>query len=166
MHLQVALGRAHAMAADAVVHPVGRSMVGHRPDDTLRAAGDPLVQELRSLQTRHAGPSDGRAVVTTAGSLPARWLIHVLVPAYSQHEDRDHLLSRAYRAVLAAADEVGARRLVMPPLGTTGPYWPLDDVARLTVGTLRTTPTAVREVVLALPTAAALERFAEAIARG
>lgn len=166
MHLRAALGRAHTMAADAVVHPVGRAMVGHRPDDTLRAAGDPLVHELRSLQARRAGPVDGRAVVTTAGSLPARWMIHVLVPAYSQHDDRDHLLSRAYRAVLAAADEVGAHSLVMPPLGTTGPYWPLDDVARLTVGTLRTTPTGVVDVVLALPTAAALERFTEAIVRG
>jgi O-acetyl-ADP-ribose deacetylase (regulator of RNase III) len=166
VHLRVVLGRAHTHACDAIVRPLAKPvLVAHRPDEVLTAAGDDLLADLRRMAAAGTRPTDARAVVTTAGLLPARFLIHVLVPAFSQAEDREYLLSRAYRAVLAAADQAGSRSLVMPPLGTTGPYWPLDDVARLTVGTLRTTPTGVRDVMLALPTPTALERFSEAIAR-
>ena len=49
----------------------------------------------------------------------------------------DHpLVPAAYRAVLAVADDLGAGRLALTPLGMTLPFWPLDVATRLLVGTL------------------------------
>lgn len=163
--VRVVLGRLPEQSADAIVRVCGARLAGSRPDELVKAAGPALADTLRRLQSRGESASDEHAVVTTAGALPARWLIHVRVPMFRPASSDEHLLSRATRSVLAAADLVGAGSIAMPVLGTTGPYWPLDDAIRVCSGTLVTTPTAVTEIRLVVPTPAALERVAEALTR-
>ena len=55
------------------------------------------------------GLPTGQAVATTAGQLPARWVIHTVGPVWSSTEDRSHLLASCYRESLRVADELGAR---------------------------------------------------------
>ena len=60
------------------------------------------------------GLPTGQAVATTAGRLPARWVIHTVGPVYAKGEDRSHLLASAYRESLRVADELGARTVAFP----------------------------------------------------
>ena len=107
----------------------------------------------------------GQAVATTAGLLPARWVIHTVGPVWSSSEDRSHLLSSCYRECLRVADELGAESVAFPAVSAGVYRWPLEDAASIALSTVENTPTAVREVRFVLFTPAAHEVFAEALAR-
>lgn len=163
----MAVGTVAEYRADVIVR-VTSAALGRRADPVLDLAGPQVRDALRSIRraTYPHGLPAGDAVTTGAGRLPATWCVHVNVPGYRFSTDNAYLLSRAYRSVLAAADDVLATSVAMPALGTSVTYWPLDDAARIGVGTLRATPTAVRTLTLLLPSAAGVEPFAEALARG
>ncbi|RKS72726.1 O-acetyl-ADP-ribose deacetylase (regulator of RNase III) [Motilibacter peucedani] len=167
MRVRLLLGTPESEACDALVRIAPPELVGRTPDRVLAAAGAEVTALCRAL--RHdvfrRGVPEGEAVTTPGGDLPARWLVHVVVPAWSVRDERRWLLARCYRSVLAAADDVGARELVMAPLGTHAPYWPLDVLVGTCLGTVLNTPTRVEEVRLVLASASVLERFAEALAR-
>jgi len=152
---------------DAVVRRTTSNITHLSPDDVLLEAGPDAVAAVRHLRraSERSGLEPAAAITSTAGTLPARWLIHVHPPGYDLRTSSEHLLRLAYRNVLAAADAVGAETVAMRPLGTSAPYWPLETAIRVAIGVLPNTPTGVREVRLVLRTAAALEPFAEALAR-
>lgn len=167
MQLRAVLGRVAEQHADALVRPAPTTLVGRTPDDLLLAAGPEVISVCRELR-RSAVPGGlqpGEALHTPAGALPAQWLVHVAVPAFSVHVDRSYLIGRAYRSCLQEADELGAATVALAPLGSTVRYWPFDEVIRLCLGTLRGSLTAVRETRLVLSSPTAFERFAEALAR-
>jgi O-acetyl-ADP-ribose deacetylase len=167
VRIQVAVGSVLDVRADAVVR-VTVAALGRHPDSVLAAAGPDVRDALRAIR-RTAFPhglAPGEAVTTGAGRLAAMWCIHVNAPAYRMGSDKAHELARAYRSVLAAADEVLATTVAMPALGSSVTYWPLEDAARIAVTTLRGTPTRVGTLTLLLPSAAGLETYAEALVRG
>ncbi len=93
-----------------------------------------------------------------------RPVIEVRGPAWSQREDREHLLARAYRETLACGDRLGAKLIAIPTELSYGP-WPLDSAIRVALTALESTPTGVRAVDVVVPTPGALERWSEALAR-
>lgn len=167
MRLRLSLDPLQEADVDAVVRTCTPVMTRAGEDDPLRAAGPDAVRACHALRRTLPGErlAVGHAVTTTAGDLPARWLVHVVPPAFDLRAANEHVLRRAYRSVLAAADAVGARTLALRPLGTTFPYWPVDMAVAAAVGVLPNTMSDVREVRLVLRTAAALEPFAEALVR-
>jgi O-acetyl-ADP-ribose deacetylase len=94
------------------------------------------------------GLATGDAGWTTAGELPARWVIHVVGPNHRAGETDRSLLTSCYSRALEVADELGARTVAFP-LVSAGIYgWPKDDAVDAAVSTLRSTPTAVDEARL------------------
>ena len=89
-------------------------------------------------------------MATVAGDLPARWVIHTVGPVFSAGEDRSHLLASCYRESLRVADELGATGVAFPAISTGVYSWPLDDAARIAIGTVRATPTQVTDLRLVL----------------
>src|SRR5438105_15480274 len=75
-----------------------------------------------------------------------RHVIEVRPPTSSRVENREHLLARAYRAVLAAADDIGAHTIAIPTELTCSP-WPIDAALRVALGTIESTPTRVQLVL-------------------
>lgn len=116
---------------------------------------DAMIRPVRSRQLEVG------AVVVLPGLPP---VIEVGSPAYSARDNREHLLARAYRAALGAADSIGARCIAIPTELTAQP-WPFETAIRVALGTLESTPTQVREVVVVTSTPAALEAWAEQLAR-
>ena len=166
MHVRLALGSVADQTADAAVRIAPPSLVARNADDLLLRAGpdiEAICRNLRREGFRRVPVAE--TVVTQGGRLPAPWLVHVVVPAYSTKTDRAYQLSAAYRACLHEADVLGVRTLAMPALGAWAPFWPLLEATRIGLGTLEGTPTKVREVRLVLSNPAALEFFAEALAR-
>lgn len=164
MRVRVAVGAVTASTADVLVRTCSSSLLD-RGDPVLEAAGPEVIDGLRLQRRRNGRLAESSTVTTPAGALAAGWLVHVSVPRWSVAADHSHRLAAAYRAVLGAADVLGARTLAMPALGTTGPYWPLEELARIGIGTLASTPSGLRDVQLLVSTAAALEALAEAMAR-
>jgi O-acetyl-ADP-ribose deacetylase (regulator of RNase III) len=167
VRLRLFVGELTACDVDAVVRVTGHNLARRTDDEVLAQAGPEAVAACRDLArlSARAGLDVGQAVTTTAGELPARWIVHVHVPKFTLRQTNEHLLRLAYRSVLQAADAVGARTLALRPLGTSDPYWPLEVAVRSATGVLPHTSTQVRDVQLVLRTPAALEPFAEALAR-
>lgn len=130
---------------DAVVNAANRRMRGGGGvDGAIHRAGGPAV--LEDCRRRFPdGLATGDAGWTTAGEMPARWVIHVVGPNWTRGERDRSLLVSCYARALAVADELGARTVAFP-LVSAGVYgWPHDDAVRAAVDTLRTTPTEVTE---------------------
>ncbi|MEU8781682.1 O-acetyl-ADP-ribose deacetylase [Streptomyces sp. NPDC048637] len=137
-------------AVDAVVNAANSSLLGGGGvDGAIHRRGGPEIldacRDLRAAQYGRGLPT-GQAVATTAGRLPARWVIHTVGPVHSATEDRSALLASCYRESLRVADELGARTAAFPAISTGVYRWPMEDAARIAVETVRDADTAVEEV--------------------
>jgi O-acetyl-ADP-ribose deacetylase (regulator of RNase III) len=145
MELTIVEGDITEQEVDAVVNAANRAMRGGGGvDGAIHRAGGPAVLE-DCIQRFPHGLATGDAGWTTAGKMPARWVIHVVGPDYGRGERDRSLLVSCYARALAVADELGARTVAFP-LVSAGVYrWPFDDAVAAAVGTLRSTPTRVEE---------------------
>lgn len=148
MELTVVQGDITAQEVDAVVNAANRAMRGGGGvDGAIHRAGGPAVLE-DCIARFPEGLATGDAGWTTAGSLPARWVIHVVGPNWGRGErDRSHLVS-CYARALAVADELGARSVAFPLISAGVYAWPKADAIDVAVTTLRATPTRVEEARL------------------
>ncbi|MER5862251.1 O-acetyl-ADP-ribose deacetylase [Kitasatospora sp. NPDC002040] len=131
---------------DAVVNAANTSLLGGGGVDGAihRKGGPEVLAECRKLRASHYGKGlpVGRAVATTAGRLPARWVVHTVGPVHlpEEYEERAGLLASCYRESLRVAAELGARTVAFPAISTGVYRWPLEDAARIALA-------AVAEVV-------------------
>jgi O-acetyl-ADP-ribose deacetylase len=148
MELTVVEGDITTQQVDAVVNAANRGMRGGGGvDGAIHRAGGPAVLEDCVARFPH-GLDTGDAGWTTAGNLPARWVIHVVGPNYGRGERERSLLVSCYARALAVADELGARSVAFPLISAGVYAWPLRDAVAAAVSTLRTTPTEVAEARL------------------
>ncbi|KDR64235.1 MULTISPECIES: O-acetyl-ADP-ribose deacetylase [Streptomyces] len=152
---------------DAVVNAANSSLLGGGGVDGAihRQGGPEILAACRDLRAAHYGKGlpTGEAVATTAGRLPARWVIHTVGPVWSVSEDRSRLLASCHREALRVAGELGARTVAFPAISTGVYRWPLEDAARIATETVRATPTSVEEVRFVLFDDRAYEVFAARI---
>jgi O-acetyl-ADP-ribose deacetylase len=152
--------------ADVIVNAANSSLLGGGGVDGAihRRGGKAILEACRELRstTLPDGLPTGQAVATTAGNLPARWVIHTVGPVYAKKEDRSHLLASAYRESLRVADELGAATVAFPAVSAGVYGWPLDDAARIAVTTVRETESSVREARFVLFSDEVYEAFARA----
>src|SRR5437763_16237518 len=85
---------------DAIVNAANSSLMGGGGVDSAihRKGGPRILEECREIRRkRHPdGLPTGEAVATTAGDLPATWVIHTVGPVYAKSEDRSHLLASCH----------------------------------------------------------------------
>ena len=151
---------------DAVVNAANSSLLGGGGvDGAIHRAGGPAIlaacREIRRTRFPDGLPA-GSAVATTAGDLPARWVIHTVGPVYATHEDRSALLASCHTESLRVADEVGARSVAFPAISTGVYGYPLDEAASVAIRAVRGADTGVEEVRFVLFGPAALEAFERA----
>ena len=148
MELEVVQGDITTQRVDAIVNAANRAMRGGGGVDGAihRAGGRAILEDC--VRRFPNGLATGAAGWTTAGDLPARWVIHVVGPNYRAGQRDRSLLTSCYSGALAVADELGARTIAFP-LISAGIYgWPKDDAIDAAVETLRATPTQVEEARL------------------
>ncbi|WP_328403259.1 O-acetyl-ADP-ribose deacetylase [Nocardia sp. NBC_00403] len=166
--LQLVRGDITEQTVDAVVNAANSSLLGGGGVDGAihRKGGSEILDACRKLRASHYGKGlrTGQAVATTAGRLPARWVIHTVGPVWSATEDRSDLLASCYRESLRVADELGAGTVAFPAISTGIFGWPLSDGARIAVETVSAAVTAVREVWFVLFDERAYAAFAAQVA--
>ena len=134
MRLELVLGDITEQRVDAIVNAANSSLLGGGGVDGAihRRGGPAILEECRALRAGQLGGGlpTGQAVATTAGNLPARWVIHTVGPVYARTDDRSHLLVSAYRESLRVAAELDARTVAFPAVSAGVYGWPADDAAR------------------------------------
>jgi O-acetyl-ADP-ribose deacetylase (regulator of RNase III) len=139
---------------DAVVNAANSSLLGGGGVDGAihRAGGPAILDECRRLRAERFpdGLPTGRAVATTAGNLPATWVIHTVGPVYAEHDDPSGLLASCHTEALRIADELGARTVAFPAISTGVYGYPVEEAALVALSAVRRAETRVEEVRFAL----------------
>jgi O-acetyl-ADP-ribose deacetylase (regulator of RNase III) len=167
MRVTLVRGDITEQEVDAVVNAANSSLLGGGGVDGAihRRGGPEILAECRRLRAgRYAdGLPTGRAVATTAGRLPARWVVHTAGPIWSASQDRSEVLRSCYRESLRLADELGALSVAFPAVSAGIYGWPLDDAARIAVGAVRDTTVPLDEVRFVLFSPEAHAAFTRAL---
>ena len=148
--ITVVLGDITEQQVDAIVNAANHTLLGGGGvDGAIHRRGGPEIltacQRLRRDDYPDGLPT-GQAVATTAGRLPALWVIHTVGPTYAKTKDKSGLLADCYRNSLAVADELGAKSVAFPAISTGVYRWPLADAARIAWAAVRATETRVPDV--------------------
>ena len=130
--IEIVKGDITTIQVDAIVNAANAALAGGGGVDGAihRTGGRSIMEETR--QRYPEGCPTGQAVITGAGNLPARWVIHAVAPRWSGgNRNEPDLLRGAYEQALARAAEAGATSVALPSLGT-GIYGnPLAPSARI-----------------------------------
>ena len=129
----------------------------------ISRAGGPAVQRESD---RRAPIGLGAAVETTAGDMPARWVIHAATMELGGPTSAD-IIRRATAATLWKAEELGARSLALVAFGTGVGGFPLDEAAEIMADEVRRhldSGSRLERVVFAVRGAQAREAFERAVA--
>jgi O-acetyl-ADP-ribose deacetylase len=166
--IELVRGDITAQQVDAIVNAANSSLLGGGGVDGAihRAGGPAVLEECRAIrETRYPdGLPTGEAVATTAGNLPARWVIHTVGPVFSKREDRSELLARCHTSSLRVADELGARTMAFPAISTGVYGYPLDLAAPVALRAVADAATDVEEVRFVLFGEDAFGAFERALA--
>jgi O-acetyl-ADP-ribose deacetylase (regulator of RNase III) len=164
--LQAVLGDMTLESVDAIVNAANSRLAhGGGLAGAIVARGGAVIQ---AESDRIAPIVVGDAAVTTAGSLPSRWVIHAVGPVWGSGNE-EHLLRSAVRASLERAADLGAVSIAIPAISTGIFGYPKEDGTAVIVDEARfwlrdhpdTPLTTIRFIAFERPTA---ELFAAAVA--
>jgi O-acetyl-ADP-ribose deacetylase (regulator of RNase III) len=163
--IEVAQGDITRIAVDAIVNAANEGLRGGGGVDGAihRAGGPAIMAECRAL----GGCPTGDARATTAGDLPARYVIHAVGPVWHGGDRReDDLLASAYRRSVEAAAELGCGSISFPAISTGIYGFPIERAAPIALSTARAAAEAAggdRRLVFVLFSAADLEVYRAAL---
>ena len=168
MRLTAVRGDITRADVDVVVNAANPGLLGGGGVDGAihRAGGPEILAECRKAKQAlpHGLLPRGSAVATTAGRLPARWVVHTAGPIWSPSQDRSAVLRSCYTESLRVADGLGARSVAFPAISAGVYGWPMDDAAVQAVAGVRAIePQHVAEVRFVLFSDDALTAFEGAL---
>ncbi len=121
---------------DAVVNAANEALqLGSGVAGAIRQNGGPTIQE----ECDHIGTcAVGQAVVTKAGKLPAKWVIHAVGPVWKGGSfGEEMLLASAVLQALRRGEDIGATSVALPALSTGAFGFPLAMAAEISVAAAR-----------------------------
>src|SRR5215204_5660778 len=149
-----------ALEVDAIANAANTQLAhGDGVAGAISRAGGPDVQR----ESNERAPIGlGEAVETTAGDMPARWVIHAATMELGGPTSAD-IIERATRSTLARAEQLGCRSLALVAFGTGVGGFPLDQAAGLMVGVAREHEGNLERIVFAVHGEEAERAFRDAV---
>lgn len=140
MKLQLIKGDITKIQADAIVNAANTSLLGGGGVDGAihRAGGPAILEECIVIRNRQGGCTVGEAVMTTAGNLPSKYVIHTVGPVWNGgRKNEEALLRNAYTNSLTLAEENGLSSVAFPNISTGIYHFPKDKAAAIAVQAVR-----------------------------
>jgi O-acetyl-ADP-ribose deacetylase (regulator of RNase III) len=138
--IELVQGNITKMQVDAIVNAANTSLLGGGGVDGAihRAGGKAILDECIKMRNRQGGCEVGEAVITTAGNMPSKYVIHTVGPVWSQNKkDADELLANAYHNSLKLAVENKVKTIAFPNISTGIYHFPKDKAAEIAIKTVR-----------------------------
>jgi O-acetyl-ADP-ribose deacetylase (regulator of RNase III) len=136
-------------SVDAIVNAANSSLMGGGGVDGAihRAGGREILEECRKIVAEHGSLAAGRAVSTTAGQLPAGFVIHTVGPVWhgGEHNEPETLAS-CYRESLSVADKLHLTNIAFPSISTGIYGYPVERAAEIALKTIAITLPDLRNV--------------------
>jgi len=134
--LQLHQGDITLEEVDAVVNAANSRLAGGGGvDGAIHRRGGPEIMAETDARYPQGCPT-GSAVISGAGKLKARYVIHAVGPVWGGGSRGEaDLLAGAYRRSLELADEEGCRSIALPALSTGAYRFPMDQAARVALST-------------------------------
>jgi O-acetyl-ADP-ribose deacetylase (regulator of RNase III) len=122
--------------SDAIVNAANSSLLGGGGVDGAihRAGGLQILEECREIRNRQGQCKTGEAVVTTAGNLPAKYVIHTVGPVWNDDEKKSsQLLANCYVNSLKLAESLNLKTISFPNISTGIYRFPKELAAKIAI---------------------------------
>jgi len=136
MNIELLKGDITKINVDAVVNAANSSLLGGGGVDGAihRAGGQQILEECKEIRNRQGKCKTGEAVVTTAGNLPAKYVIHTVGPIWNNNEEEcSELLANCYKNSLKLAESLGVKTISFPNISTGVYGFPKELAAKIAV---------------------------------
>ena len=136
MNIELLKGDITQINADAVVNAANSSLLGGGGVDGAihRTGGQKILEECKEIRNRQGKCKTGEAVVTTAGNLPAKYVIHTVGPIWNNNEEEcSELLANCYKNSLKLAESLGVKTISFPNISTGVYRFPKELAAKIAV---------------------------------
>jgi len=137
--IKVIQGDITKIRVDAVVNAANTTLMGGGGVDGAihKVGGKAILDECIRIRDRQGGCDVGEAVITSAGNLPAKYVIHTVGPIWRGGiRNEDKLLANAYRNSLSLAVENNVRTISFPNISTGVYGFPKERAARIAMATV------------------------------
>ena len=138
--IELIKGDITTLKVDAIVNAANSSLMGGSGVDGAihRAGGSAILEECRKIVARQGGCKTGEAVITTAGNLPAKYVIHTVGPVWNGGNNGEReKLANCYRKSLRLAMEHNCKSIAFPNISTGVYRFPKDEAAQISVSTIQ-----------------------------
>lgn len=138
--IQLIQGDITKIEVDAIVNAANSSLLGGGGVDGAihRAGGPAILEECRAIRAKQGGCKVGEAVITTAGQLPAKYVIHTVGPVWNGgHNGEPNLLANCYRNSLQLAVENRVTTIAFPNISTGIYHFPKQEAASIAIATVQ-----------------------------
>lgn len=137
--IEILKGDITKVTVDAIVNAANTSLLGGGGVDGAihRAGGQAILDDCRKIIARQGGCKTGRAVITTAGNLNAKFVIHTVGPVWNGGQKDEKLkLADCYKNSLQLAVDNNCKTIAFPCISTGVYKYPTNDAARIAVDTV------------------------------
>jgi O-acetyl-ADP-ribose deacetylase (regulator of RNase III) len=137
--IEIIQGDITKIRADAIVNAANSSLLGGGGVDGAihRAGGPEILAACQRIRSRQGGCPTGEAVITTAGKLPAKYVIHTVGPVWrGGAQDEPRMLANCYRNSLALAVAHGVETIAFPNISTGVYHFPKALAAEIALQTV------------------------------
>lgn len=138
-NIKIVKGDITQLAVDAIVNAANTSLLGGGGVDGAihRNGGAEILAECQKIRAKQGGCAVGEAVMTTAGNLPAKYVIHTVGPTWvdGQH-DEALLLENAYRNSFKLAENLQLQSVAFPNISTGIYRFPKQQAAQIALKTI------------------------------
>lgn len=134
--IEVIKGDITKIKVDAIVNAANSSLMGGGGVDGAihRAGGPAILDDCKKIVARHGQCKTGEAVITTAGNLPAKYVIHTVGPVWNGgNNDERKKLVNCYLNSLQLAVEHNCKTIAFPNISTGVYHFPKEEAAKISV---------------------------------
>ncbi len=151
MEIEIIKGDITKIEVDAIVNAANTSLLGGGGVDGAihRQGGSSILEECKAIRNRQGGCAVGEAVITNAGNLPAKKVIHTVGPVWNNgNSDEDSKLEACYLSSLKIAEENNLKTIAFPNVSTGVYRFPKERAAKIALKTVKSWQTNAIEKII------------------